>query len=157
MEKLSLREQVQIFQTAYVRCIDSNMLEQWPDFFAEQCLYSVTTAENFRAGLAAGLMWANTRAMLHDRISALRHANVYERQAYRHILGQSSLIAQDDVQVQCETPFLVARIVQEDVTSLFATGVYHDVFELKGDKLLLRKRIVVCDSSRIDTLLAIPL
>lgn len=157
MEQLSVRDRVQGFHAHYIRCIDTDALEHWPDFFAEHCHYSVTTAENWRDGLAAGLIWANTRAMLHDRVTALRHANIYERQRYRHILGLPHIVSQDGEHVQCETPFMVARIVQEDATSLFATGVYHDVFELRAQPLLLRSRIVVCDSTRIDTLLAIPL
>ena len=38
-----------------------------------------------------------------------------------------------------------------------STGVYHDDFDASGDALLLRSRVVVCDSSRVDTLLAVPL
>jgi anthranilate 1,2-dioxygenase small subunit len=90
-------------------------------------------------------------------VSALRHANIYERQRYRHVVGQVSILKSGLQEVECESPFIVARIVQSDVTSLFATGVYRDIFELGGERLLLKQRIVVCDSSRIDTLLAIPL
>ena len=61
-------------------------------------------------------------------------------------------------QVKSETPFLVARIVRGGETSLFATGVYRDRFAGGADgRLLLAERIVVCDSQRFDTLLAIPL
>lgn len=159
MNQVSTRDRVQDFHARYIRCIDTDCLEHWPGFFAEDCRYSVTTAENRREGLGAGLIWANSRAMLHDRVTALRHANIYERQSYRHILGLPCILSQDDDggQAVCETPFLVARIVQGDTTSLFATGVYHDVFDLRQPPLLLRRRIVVCDSSRIDTLLAVPL
>jgi 3-phenylpropionate/cinnamic acid dioxygenase small subunit len=152
-----LRDQLQDFHAAYARCIDTDALEDWPSFFAEQCLYRVTTAENEREGLAAGLMWANTRAMLTDRITALRHANIYERQAYRHIVGLPTVLSGDAAQALCETPFMVARIVQGDDTVLFATGIYKDLFALDGERVLLRQRVVVCDSRRIDTLLAIPL
>ena len=75
------------FQAAYARCLDDEKLEAWPDFFLADAVYRVTTADNHRRGLQAGLIWANSRAMLADRISALREANIYERHAYRHILG----------------------------------------------------------------------
>jgi 3-phenylpropionate/cinnamic acid dioxygenase small subunit len=145
------------FNAAYIRCIDTDALEAWPSYFAEQCLYSITTAENDREGLAAGLMWANSRAMLDDRITALRHANIYERQSYRHIVGLPYILRSDAQEAECETPFMVARIVSGNNTDLFATGVYKDVFDLGAEKLILKRRIVVCDSTRIDTLLAIPL
>ena len=40
---------------------------------------------------------------------------------------------------------------------LFATGRYLDLYRFENGAALLAERIVVCDSSRIDTLLAIPL
>lgn len=157
MDNVSLREKISAFQAAYIRCIDTNELESWPDFFNPQCQYTVTTVDNFRDGLAAGLIWANSRAMLQDRISALRHANVYERHSYRHIVGLPFVTESLGQTARAETPFMVARIMHDGVTDLYCTGVYHDVFELIGDTLRLQSRIVVCDSSRIDTLLALPL
>lgn len=153
----SLRERIADFQAAYIRSIDTDQLEAWPNFFAEDCQYTVTTSENFHQGLPAGLIWANNRAMLEDRVSALRHANVYERHSYRHIVGQSYVVQSHEQTAQVETPFMVARIMHDGWTDLYCTGCYHDTFELRDDGLLLRQRIVVCDSNRIDTLLAIPL
>lgn len=157
MDTVSLREKIAAFQAAYIRCIDNNQLESWPDFFLPQCRYTVTTADNHRDGLAAGLIWANNRAMLQDRISALRHANVYEKHSYRHIVGQPFIVASQAQRTSVETPFMVARIMHDGETSLYCTGVYHDVYDTSTDKLSLESRIVVCDSSRIDTLLAVPL
>ena len=95
--------------------------------------------------------------MLHDRVSALRHANIYERQSYRHIIGQTSIVSGAQHALRTETPFMVARIMHDGSTDLFSTGVYHDEFAQDSTPLRLRSRIVVCDSSRIDTLLALPL
>lgn len=157
MDTITLREKIAAFQAAYIRCIDNNQLESWPDFFLPQCRYTVTTADNHRDGLAAGLIWASNRAMLQDRISALRHANVYEKHSYRHIVGQPFIVASQAQRTNVETPFMVARIMHDGETSLYCTGVYHDVFDTSTDKLSLESRLVVCDSSRIDTLLAVPL
>ena len=44
-------ERILALQAAYIRCIDDNALEAWPDFFLDQCLYIVTTAENRRGPL----------------------------------------------------------------------------------------------------------
>src|SRR5262249_13582616 len=82
-------------QTAYARCIDSGDLEAGPDFFENACIYKITTADTHRQGLEAGLVFANSRAMLVDRITSLREANIYERHSYRHILGQPWIVAED--------------------------------------------------------------
>ena len=59
--------------------------------------------------------------------------------------------------MRAETPFLVVRIIRDGTMDLFATGRYLDVLVEDRGALYFRERIVVCDSSRIDTLLAIPL
>jgi anthranilate 1,2-dioxygenase small subunit len=59
--------------------------------------------------------------------------------------------------VPAESNFLVTRIMQNGGTSLFATGRYLDRIATDGPKLLFTEKIVVCDSRRVDTLLAIPL
>jgi anthranilate 1,2-dioxygenase small subunit len=144
-------------QAAYVRCIDGNGLEAWPDFFTEDCLYKVTTAENNNQGYEAGIIYADNRNMLVDRIVSLRQANIYEKQSYRHILGLPTILANGGGEAECETPFFVARIMHDGETSVFATGRYLDICRTSGDTLKFARKIVVCDSSRIDTLMAIPL
>lgn len=144
-------------QADYARCIDDNRLEEWPDFFEENCLYRITSATSHREGYEASVVFANSRGMLTDRISALREANIYERQAYRHLLGMPSLLGETPKGVRTETSFMVARIMQDGTTDLYATGRYLDVWNTRGDTPKLIERIVVCDSSRFDTLLALPL
>ncbi|MSP03785.1 MAG: terephthalate 1,2-dioxygenase [Acetobacteraceae bacterium] len=139
---------------AYAQAIDTDQLESWPDFFVEDCLYKITSADNHKAGYAAGIVYADTGAMLRDRVNALRTANIYERQSYRHIIGLP-VIGTD--QMSAETPFMVARIMRDGKTALFATGVYLDKLRETNGKLRFVQRIVVCDSSYFDTLLAIPL
>ncbi len=141
--------------TEYATCIDGDRLEDWPGLFLEQCLYKITTADNHRRGYAAGLIYADSRAMLVDRVAALREANIYERQSYRHIVGMPALHPREDI--IAETPFVVVRTMRDGRMDLFAAGVYLDRVHDDGGRLRFAERIVVCDSSRIDTLLAIPL
>ena len=149
--------QINHAQNAYARCIDSGNLEAWPDFFEEHCIYKITTAENHAQGLEAGVIFADSRGMLRDRVASLRQANIYERHAYRHFLGQPWIVSEDADEVRSETSFLVARIMRDGTTDVYATGRYIDIYKLNGDMPKLRERIVVCDSSRFDTLLALPL
>ena len=144
-------------QNAYARCIDSGNLEAWPDFFEEDCVYRITTADNHVQGLEAGLIFANSRGMLIDRVASLREANIYERHVYRHFLGQPWIVSQSANDVRSETSFFVARIMRDGTTDVYATGQYIDTYTLTGTEPKLRERIVVCDSSRFDTLLALPL
>lgn len=144
-------------QAAYARCIDDGPLDDWPNFFTENCHYRITTAKNYRNDMPIGMIWADTRRMLLDRVSALRDANIYERHTYRHVLGLPMVLADDGAVISSETPFIVVRIVGEGLTSVYASGRYVDEYVRDGDEAKLRSRIVVCDSSHIDTLLALPL
>ena len=151
-----LAERVSQLNAEYARAIDDDRLEGWPDFFTDPCVYKITSADNYRRGLPAGLVYADSRGMLKDRVTALREANISERQAYRHLVGLPALRAAGDT-VHAETPFLVVRVTRDGTMDLFATGRYLDTIVDEGGTLRFRERLVVCDSSRIDTLLAIPL
>ena len=142
---------------AYARTLDNEEFERWPAMFAEACLYKVTTAENVARGHESGIMYADSRGMLEDRVSALRKANIYEKQSYRHIVGLPNVTSNGAIEAQSETPFLVVRIMHDGQTDVFATGVYRDTYRTDGNDLKFARRIVVCDSSRIDTLMALPL
>ncbi len=150
-------ERVSRLNAEYARAIDDDRLEDWPEFFAEPCLYSITSADNHRQGMPVGVIYADSKGMLKDRVAALREANVYERQSYRHVVGLPAIVGERDGAVRVETPFLVVRIMRDGTMALFATGRYLDALVEEAGVLRFRERLVVCDSSRIDTLLAIPL
>jgi anthranilate 1,2-dioxygenase small subunit len=150
-------ERVSRLNAEYARAIDDDRLEDWPDFFTDPCLYSITSADNHRRGMPVGVIYADSKGMLKDRVAALREANVYERQSYRHVVGLPAILGEQDGAVRAETPFLVVRIMRDGTMALFATGRYLDALVDEAGALRFRERVVVCDSSRIDTLLAIPL
>ena len=141
----------------YARAIDDDRLEDWPDFFTDACLYTITSADNHRQGLPLGVVYADGKAMVRDRVTALRRANIYERQTYRHVVGLPAILGETEVGLRTETPFLVVRIMRDGRMDLFATGRYMDLLLEEAGALRFRERVVVCDSNRIDTLLAIPL
>jgi anthranilate 1,2-dioxygenase small subunit/terephthalate 1,2-dioxygenase oxygenase component beta subunit len=145
------------FNAAYAHAIDSDALEQWPAFFTADCHYRITHVENEQEGLAAGIVYADSRAMLEDRIAALREANIYERQRYRHLLGIPLLESAEAGVALARTPFIVVRIMATGQTEVFATGEYSDRFVQQDGKLLLAERVAICDSTVTDTLMALPL
>lgn len=142
----------------YAKCIDDDELERWPDFFDDECLYVVTSRENYRAGRKMGVIYCDSKGMLKDRVLGLRKANIYERQNYRHVLSlPTNLEPRSDGFVTARTSFSIYRVMRDGQTSAFVTGEYCDTFRLTGDQVRISERIVVCDSSVFDTLLAIPL
>src|ERR1700749_1660301 len=128
IETIVRRLEVERLYADYAHCLDADRLEDWPDFFTGDCFYRVTSAENFEAGLPLGLIYATSRNMLKDRVSALREANIYEPQRYRH-LGSSIKIG-DAVErsdhLDLMANFLVVRTMQYGEMTIFGAGRYVD-------------------------------
>jgi 3-phenylpropionate/cinnamic acid dioxygenase small subunit len=137
----------------YAAAIDDDRLEEWPGFFVDDCLYKITSADNLRDGNEAGIVYADSKAMLADRVLALRRANIYERQTYRHIVGMPRLLGSG----VAETPFVIVRSMRDGRMDLFVAGRYRDRLRDDAGALRFAERVVICDSSHFDTLVAIPL
>ena len=158
MDARDIHFAVEQLQTAYVRCIDSDRLEEWPEFFTEDCFYQIISAGNHARGLPMGLVYADSRNMLVDRVVALRQANVYELQRYRHLVSSLAIVDAANLSaVRAETNYLVVRTMQGGDSSIFSAGCYFDLIDLTGPTPLFREKRVVFDNERVDTLLAIPL
>ncbi len=151
------RLELEELYAAYVHCLDADQLEAWPDFFTEDCFYRVTSAENYEAGLPLGLIYATSRNMVKDRVSALREANIYEPQRYRHLVSSIRITAETAEAVDLEANFLVIRTMQEGDMTIFAAGRYIDRVVHDGESWKFARKDVVLDSRQIDTLLAIPI
>ena len=141
----------------YAHCLDNDALEDWPDFFTDDCRYRITSAENFEAGLPLGIVYATSKAMLVDRVMALRKANIYEPQRYRHMIGAIKIGAEHGGMLSVVANLIVVRIMQDGAMMVFATGRYVDRLARRDDGWKFARKDVVLDSRQIDTLLAIPL
>jgi phenylpropionate dioxygenase-like ring-hydroxylating dioxygenase large terminal subunit len=152
--------EVQQLNARYADALDEGRLDEWPELFTQNGRYLVTTAENFERKLPLSMIYCTSRAMLRDRILALREANIYEAQRYRHITGMP-LIDVPGVtgKIRARSSFLVVRIMHTGESLLFASGTYRDriVRDASESGAKLAERVVVLDSRQIDTLLAIPL
>ena len=150
-----LRADVEALHARYAHALDNDELEQWPNFFTQDGRYRVTTAENESRGLPLPVIYCEGQAMLRDRVASLRHANIYEPQRYRHMFSAILLENEAPASVKSIASFLVVRIMENGETMLFASGRYID--RISVPEMRYEERLVICDSRRFDTLLAIPL
>ena len=141
----------------YAETLDDGHFEDWPDLFTDDGQYRITTAENVEQGLPLPIMYTSSRAMMRDRVRALREANIYEAQRYRHLLGPPRIELGGDGTLHARVSFMVARIMHTGETTLFATGIYRDRVALADGRARFAEKTVILDSRQIDTLLAIPL
>jgi anthranilate 1,2-dioxygenase small subunit len=142
---------------AYADCIDDDRLEEWPDFFVDQCRYLITDRQSHEAGLKHGVIYCASKGMLIDRITSMRRVLMFEAHRYRHIVGAPRVNTAGGGIVEARANFFVARIMHNGETSLFATGRYLDRIDVGAHPYRFVERLVVLDSQKIDTLIAIPL
>lgn len=153
----ALRLGVADLVAAYSDCIDDDRLEEWPDFFVDDCRYLITSRESHEEGLRHGVIYCASRGMLIDRVTSLRRANIFEKHRYRHVTGPTRILSVANGVAEARTNFIAARIMHDGETSLFATGRYLDRIAVAAPPLRFIERLVVLDSQKIDTLLVVPL
>src|SRR5262249_42222371 len=141
----------------YGALIDAAKFDEWLDLFAEECRYQIVPRENYDRGLPAALMFCDSRAVLEDRIRALREANKYNIHTDRHLIGLPHVTGSEGEVTLVEAAFAVYQTDQEGETRLFATGLYRDriVSEAGGPKS--RDKLVLLDTLAVPSLLATPL
>lgn len=151
------RDAIARLMMQYVHAIDNDELERWPRFFTEKCIYQIIPRSEFDQGRPLGIWICDTRGMLEDRVGSLREVNVYEPHVYRHVIGPTEILDYSDGAYRAQTSYIVVRTMHDGEMQVFSAGRYVDEIVCDADTALLRKRIVVTDSARFDTLLVIPL
>src|SRR4051812_47086186 len=124
MDDTALRLGIGDLCAAYADCIDDDRLEEWPDFFVDDCRYLITSRDSHEAGLRHGVIYCASRGMLVDRVTAMPRANMFDPPRYRHIVGPTRILRIEDGVAEARSNFLAVRIMHDGDTRLFATGRY---------------------------------
>ena len=141
----------------YGGLLDAGDFDGWLALFAAECRYTVMPWENERRGLPSGLIYCDSRAVLEDRIRALREANKYNIHSDRHLIGLPRILGEDGEGTRVEAPFTVFQSDQEGATRLFATGLYRDHLVVEGGRPRFRSKLILLDTFAVPSLLATPL
>jgi anthranilate 1,2-dioxygenase small subunit len=157
MDERDLYFRIERLYARYIRAIDDDRLEDWPAFFTEDCLYKIISMENFEQGLPLGIIHADSKAMLEDRVSSIRRANIFEDHRYKHFVSAIDVTAVANGVAEVVANYQVIRIDIRGNAMLFSVGRYLDRIAIDQDPLRFIEKLVVFDNERVDTLLAIPL
>ena len=151
------RAQIHDLLAGYGALLDGEKYDAWLDLFAPECRYNVMPRENYDRGLPAALIFCDSRAMLEDRIRALREANKFNIHTDRHLIGLPRIIGPGPDDLEIEAPFAVYQTDQEGETRLFATGLYRDRLAIGQNGLKIRDKLILLDTFAVPSLLATPL
>ena len=140
-----------------VRCIDDGRLEDWLDFFAPDCAYTITTRENRDGGYPIAILYCRNRDMLHDRVVAIRSENVYKPHYDRHVIG--NVVAREAApgSYALTASYAVYQTDLEGATELFSTGVYEAVVTTTDGRERFAEMVVVIDTFAVPNHLSTPI
>jgi anthranilate 1,2-dioxygenase small subunit len=156
LEEMILWYELHRLQERYVSVIDADRLEEWLNFFTEDCVYEIIPKENSDLGLPMGIMHCFGRAMLRDRITSLREANVFEPHTYRHITSGLELAPVDTDTVDIQSNYVVVQTLTDGESRIYQAGRYFDRVVHSAEGWLYRRKRAVYDTSRVQTLLVTP-
>lgn len=153
----SLRARLRDFYDDYAYCLDEDRLEEWPDFFTEDCHYRVLSRENHDAGLPLGLIYCMNKNMLRDRVTALRETTMFEPRSLRHFISGARVIQAQGERIVAQANFAVMESLSDREPTLNMVGRYLDELRLTPQGPLLTRRDCVYDNYRVRTSLIVPL
>lgn len=156
-EKMTLWFELHQLQENYIHALDNDRLEDWPEFFTDDCLYEIVPRENAEAGLPIGVIYCDNKKMLRDRVLSLRHANIYEAHTYRHMTSGLVFKALDDNTVEAESSYVVIQTLQNGESFVYQAGRYLDLVVKTAAGWRYARRRVIYDTLRVPTLLATPI
>ncbi|AJX35459.1 anthranilate 1,2-dioxygenase small subunit AndAd [Burkholderia oklahomensis] len=149
--------ELHMLQDRYIGHLDNDRLERWPELFTEDCLYEIVPKENADMGLPIGIVHCTNRRMLRDRVVSLRHANIYEAHTYRHMTSGLAIVGARDGEIETESSYVVVQTRSDGESSVYQAGKYYDTVVRTAEGLRYRKKRVIYDTSRVQTLLATPI
>lgn len=152
----ALRAELRDLYEDYALCLDEDRLEEWPDFFVEDCHYRVLSRENHDQGLPIGLIYCMNKNMLKDRVTALRETTMSEPRSLRHFISCVSVREHSADQVVSQANFAILESLSDRDPIVNMVGRYLDTWRQTPDGWKLAVRDCVCDNYRIRTSLIVP-
>ena len=173
MARLSADDYISLllFYQRYAETLDSGAWDDWPTFFAAECVYKVQPRENFDRGLPLATLSFESQGMLKDRVYCIRETLYYEPYYQRHVVGAPVVTgvktgtdakeltgATQDTEsaggliVQAHASYAVFRTKPDEVTHVYNVGRYIDTLVRAPESAhgwLLKSRNCVFDSDLI--------
>ena len=152
-----LRARLADLYGAYDHALAEGEYERWPEFFTEACVYKITSRENHDAGLPVALIYAESRAMLTDRVAAIRKTMLYAPRIMRNLTTGIVLRSIDGDGMHLSASFAVFQTLINEPSSVFLCGRYYDRVVEEAGALRFAERFCVADATLVPTSLIFPL
>ncbi|HEX3884600.1 MAG TPA: aromatic-ring-hydroxylating dioxygenase subunit beta [Stellaceae bacterium] len=152
-----LRQRLADLYAGYDSALDEGEYERWPDFFVEAGIYKITPRENYDAGLPVAMVYCESRAMLADRVVAIRETTLYAPRIIRRVMGAPSLLAIEGPELRLAQSFALFETMLNETSTVFLCGRCYDRVADDAGTLRFAERICVTDATNIPLSLIFPI
>jgi anthranilate 1,2-dioxygenase small subunit len=156
-EEAALRHELRDLYDEVADLLDDDKVEALPAYFTDDCVYRVTTRENYDEGLPGGFMYCDGIAMLRDRILAIRETQVYEPRSWRHFISGLRIVSAQENAVRARANFLITESMSDEDPRVFVVGRYFDTLVRRDGQWLFQERVAVCDNHHVRRSLIMPI
>ena len=152
------QQELETLYNRYAQRLDDGPLEQWPDLFTEHCSYQVIPRDNFDAGLPLAIIRCESRAMLVDRVRAVRETIMHEPRYLRHHITNISGSLRETGEIDVIAHYSVIEVLHDALPRILSVGRYLDQVVRSSDGALkfIDKRVVY-DSVLVPNTIVYPL
>jgi anthranilate 1,2-dioxygenase small subunit len=129
----------------------------WVEMFTDDAFYVVISRENADKQLPVGLIYCESKAMIHDRAFALEKTAMFAPRYLRHIIGNLQVFGQSGDQIRARANYALIQVLYDrPEAKLHQVGVYQDVFRRVNGELKLAQRRCIYDNLLVDNALCLP-
>jgi anthranilate 1,2-dioxygenase small subunit len=154
---LLLHHEVDQFNAAYAAALDEQRLADWVEMFTDDAFYVVISRENADKNMPVGLIYCDSKAMIHDRAFATEKTAMFAPRYLRHVIGNLQILGEDDGAIRARANYVVMQVLYDrPEAKLHQVGVYRDVFRRVDGALKLAERRCVYDNLLVDNALCLP-
>lgn len=142
---------------AYANVVDSGNWEKWPDFFEEDCNYSVIPRENIDGGHPLATLRLEGKGMLKDRVYGIQETLFFEPHYQCHVVGLPFVKEISSDHFETTANYAVFRTRTDSPTEILNVGRYQDIIVRREGCLRFKERICVYDTEIVPTSLIYPI
>ncbi|HTK98759.1 MAG TPA: nuclear transport factor 2 family protein, partial [Pseudomonadales bacterium] len=130
---VALQFELEDLYSRYASLLDDGPLRDWPDLFAQECLYLVIPRDNYDRGLPLAIIRCESRGMLVDRVRAAQETIMHEPRYLRHHVTNLRVTAVDGARIDAIAHFSVMEVLPDELPRILCVGRYIDVLQRRDD------------------------
>ncbi|PPR58668.1 MAG: Salicylate 5-hydroxylase, small oxygenase component [Alphaproteobacteria bacterium MarineAlpha4_Bin2] len=154
---VEVRFEIEDLYAEYADVLDTEELERWPKLFVADAFYDVIPRENYERDMPLAIMRCESRAMMQDRVRAIRETLMFEPRFLRHLISSIRITANGSDEFDVTANYAVLETLSDEMTKVLNAGRYVDKLVREDGKLRFKQKRCVYDSSVVPNSLVYPI